>query len=59
LVQVAVRLIAAVFAVRAVGDFRYVGFLKRVRDSRFTRLKTFASGLSVCIALLVGISAVT
>jgi hypothetical protein len=32
-VHVGVWLIAAVFAVRAVGDFRYVGFFKKIRDS--------------------------
>jgi hypothetical protein len=30
--------VALIFAARAVGDFRYVGFFKRVRDSRFGRL---------------------
>ncbi len=60
LVQIAVWLIAAVFALRAIGDFRYVGFFKRVRDSRFARLDTFAySPLCACLALLIGISAVT
>jgi hypothetical protein len=60
LVQVAVWLIATVFALRAIGDFRYVGFFKRVRDSRFARLDTFAySPLCAGLALLVGISAVT
>lgn len=59
-VQVAVWLIAAVFALRAIGDFRYVGFFKRVRDSRFARLDTFAyTPLSAGLALLVGISAAT
>jgi Protein of unknown function (DUF3995) len=60
LVQVAVWLIATVFALRAIGDFRYVGFFKRVRDGRFARLDTFAySPLCAGLALLVGISAVT
>lgn len=30
-------IIAAVFAARAVGDFRYAGFFKRVRDTDFAR----------------------
>src|SRR4051794_12926817 len=30
-------LLAAVFAARAVGDFRYVGLFKRVRDTLFAR----------------------
>jgi len=58
LVKIGVWLIAAVFALRAIGDFRYVGFFKRIRGSRFARLDTLAySPLCVCLALLVGISA--
>ncbi|MGE0736919.1 MAG: DUF3995 domain-containing protein [Alphaproteobacteria bacterium] len=30
--------VAAIFALRAVGDCRYVGFAKRVRGSRFARM---------------------
>jgi hypothetical protein len=42
---------AAVLVARAIGDFRYVGFFKRVRDTRFARLDTrFFSP----IALLLG-----
>jgi hypothetical protein len=60
LVQAGVWLMAAVFALRAVGDFRYVGFFKSVRDSRFARLDTmFYSPLCICLALLTGISAIT
>jgi hypothetical protein len=59
-IEVGVWLIAAVFALRAIGDFRYVGFFKRIRDSRFARLDTLAySPLCACLALLVGISAGT
>jgi hypothetical protein len=59
-VQVGAWLIAAVFALRAIGDFRYVGFFKRIRDSRLARLDTLAySPLCACLALLVGISAGT
>jgi hypothetical protein len=58
LVKIAAWLIAAVFALRAIGDFRYVGFFKSVRDSRFARLDTLAySPLCACLALLVGIAA--
>lgn len=60
LVQTGVWLMAAVFALRAVGDFHYAGFFKSVRDSRFARLDTmFYSPLCVCLALLTGISAIT
>jgi hypothetical protein len=30
--------VALIFAARAIGDFRYVGLFKRVRDTRFARL---------------------
>lgn len=35
-----VWLLAAVFLLRAVGDFRYVGLFKRVRGTRFAHLDT-------------------
>jgi hypothetical protein len=57
-VHVSAWLIAAAFALRAIGDFRYVGFFKRIRGSRFARLDTFAySPLCAFLALLVGFSA--
>lgn len=44
--------LAAVFGARAVGDFRYVGFFKRERSSRFARYDSrFYSPL--CLALAV------
>jgi hypothetical protein len=59
-IEIGVWLIAAVFALRAIGDFRYVGFFKRIRDSAFARLDTLAySPLCACLALLIGISAST
>jgi hypothetical protein len=59
-VRIGTWLMAAVFALRAIGDFRYVGFFKRIRDSRFARLDTLAySPLCACLALLIGISAGT
>jgi len=59
LVRVGAWLIAAAFALRAIGDFRYVGFFKRVRESRFARLDTFAySPLCTLLALLIGFSAI-
>jgi hypothetical protein len=57
-VEVAAWLIAAVFALRAIGDFRYVGFFKRIRDTRFARLDTLAySPLCAVLAVLIGIAA--
>lgn len=41
---------AAVLALRAVGDFRLVGFFKRVRGSRFSRLDTLLYS-PLCLAL--------
>jgi len=57
-VKIATWLIAAVFALRAVGDFRCVGFFKRIRGSAFARLDTAAySPLCAGLALLIGIAA--
>lgn len=48
--------IAALFAARAVGDLRYVGFFKRVRDSRFARRDTWIfSPLCAAIAALAAL----
>jgi hypothetical protein len=53
-VRVGLWLMAAIFLVRAVGDFRYVGFLKRVRGGRFARLDTLAySPLCLLLAVLI------
>lgn len=47
-------MIAGVFSIRAIGDFRYVGFCKHIRDSRFSRLDTLVySPLCALIALLI------
>ena len=49
---------AAIFLLRAVGDFRYVGFFKRHRDSRFAALDTMASSpICLLLACLAAISA--
>jgi hypothetical protein len=59
-VQIGTWLMAAVFALRAIGDFRYVGFFKRIRDGAFARLDTLVySPLCAFLALLIGISAST
>ena len=53
-----VGLIGAVFIIRAVGDFRYIGFFKTVRAGRFARLDTLAySPLSLLLGILIAISA--
>jgi hypothetical protein len=50
--RLGVWMIATVFAVRAVGDFRYCGFFKRVRGTPFARNDTL-----IFSPLCVGISA--
>lgn len=49
--------LSAVFLARAAGDLHYVGFLKRVRDTRFARADTLlysplCLGLAVALAVL-------
>ncbi len=47
-------LLAFAFLARGVGDFRYVGFFKKVVGSRFARLDTWVfSPLCVLLALLI------
>lgn len=51
------RVLALGLAARAIGEFRHVGFFKRVRGTRFARLDTiFCSPL--CLALAVGVALV-
>ncbi|HEY2370749.1 MAG TPA: DUF3995 domain-containing protein [Polyangiaceae bacterium] len=51
LVHLATCVIAITFALRAVGEFRTVGFFKKVRGTRFARWDTrFFSPLCVAIA---------
>lgn len=40
---------------RAIGDFRYLGFFKRVRDSRFARLDTRVYS-PACLVLAAGVA---
>ena len=53
MVTLGVPVIAVVMLARSVGDFRYIGFFKKVRDTRFAQLDTryFSP-----IALLLGAS---
>lgn len=53
-------MLAMLFAVRAVGDFRLVGFFKRVQGTRFARMDTRVySPLCAVIAVLAGFLAVS
>jgi hypothetical protein len=55
--RVAVWVPAAIFFLRAIGDFRYIGFFKRIRDSRFAKFDTmFYSPLCLLLASLIAIS---
>ena len=49
-------LLALVFLARAIGDFRYVGFFKRVKGSRFARLDSMAYA-PLCLFLAVAVGA--
>ncbi|MBL0209891.1 MAG: DUF3995 domain-containing protein [Holophagaceae bacterium] len=50
--------IAAIFALRAVGEFNYLGFFKRVRGSRFARLDTLLYS-PLCAAVACGLWAIS
>ncbi len=47
------RALAVIFLLRAIGDFRLVGFSKRICDSRFARLDTVVYS-PLCLAMAIG-----
>jgi hypothetical protein len=49
--------LAAGLLARAVGEFKYLGFFKRVRDSQFARLDTLLYS-PLCLLLAVGVAVV-
>ncbi len=49
--------LAAGLLARAVGEFRYVGFFKRVRGSRFATLDTYVYS-PLCLLLAIGVALV-
>lgn len=52
------RALALVFFLRAMGDFRLVGFFKRIHNSRFARMDTrFYSPL--CLAIAIGAAVIS
>jgi len=58
LLRGASAVLALIFAVRAVGEFRYVGFFKRVRGSVFAGRDTFLySPLCLLLAVLIALVA--
>ncbi len=56
--RLATSLLAALFALRAIGDFRYVGFFKRIRRTRFAYLDSMLySPLCALLALALALTA--
>jgi len=54
LYAVLLTLIAVVFLIRAMGDFKYVGFFKKVRNTRFAKLDmNFYSPLCVAVSVTI------
>jgi len=53
--RVAMYALALVLLLRAIGDFRLVGFTKRVRATRFARLDTLLYS-PLCLALAAGVA---
>ena len=47
------RALATVLLLRAIGDFRLVGFFKRIRNTRFARLDTVLYS-PLCLVLAIG-----
>ncbi len=56
LIRTGLVVLAAVFAVRAVGDFRVVGFTKHVKGTRFAQLDTRVFS-PLCVALALACAA--
>lgn len=50
--------VALIFLLRAIGDFRWVGFFKRVRNTRFAHLDTYVYS-PLCLFLAGGVFWVT
>ena len=52
LIRYGLWLLAGIFLIRAIGDFHYVGFFKRIRSSRFAELDTkFYSPLCLLLSI--------
>lgn len=48
----ALKIIAFIFLIRAIGEFRYVGFFKKIKNTKFARLDTrFYSPLCLLLSL--------
>jgi hypothetical protein len=56
--RLGLRLMYSVFLLRSIGEFRYCGFFKRVRDTRFAMFDTrFYSPLCLLLATLIMVAA--
>jgi Protein of unknown function (DUF3995) len=54
--KVGLWVIVAIFSLRAIGEFKYVGFFKKVRDTAFGRKDSlYCSPLCLLIAALTGL----
>jgi len=56
LIRAGLVILTAVFGLRAVGDFRFIGFTKQVKETRFARLDTRVFS-PLCVALAVACAA--
>ena len=46
-------IISSIFILRAIGDFKYVGFFKKIKQTEFGKLDTkYFSYISLCIGLI-------
>jgi hypothetical protein len=53
ILKIGLWIIPIIFSLRAIGDFKYIGFFKQVKATEFARLDTvFYSPLCVMIALI-------
>ena len=53
-VNTAIWILAAIFMVRAIGEFRYVGFFKKVKDTTFGQMDTkYYSPLCFIIGIML------
>jgi len=57
LIQAGCAVLALTFLARAIGEFRYVGFFKRVRGTRFARMDAVLySPLCLLLAIAIGMN---
>ena len=53
-VNIAVWILATIFIIRAIGEFRYVGFFKKIKDTTFGKMDTkYYSPLCLAIGIML------